>query len=123
MQLILGSGGLEVFKQYGKDERWNVVWRFVAGLTKFKHVEGHFDDKIAEISDSLPSIMQCLFEAQAIKYFVSYFKNSKNVFENRIAPLPPDTAYGYCIANILTGMSFSIFHFHHHVVFNILYVA
>ena len=27
----LSSNGLEVFKQHGKDKRWNVVWRFVAG--------------------------------------------------------------------------------------------
>ena len=39
----LSNSGLEVFKQYGKDERWNLVWRFVAGLTKFKHYEGHMD--------------------------------------------------------------------------------
>ena len=39
----LGSSGLEVFKQYGKEERWNVVWRFVAGLAKFKGYEGHMD--------------------------------------------------------------------------------
>ena len=37
----LGSSGLEVFKQHGKDERWNVVLRFVAGLTKFQHYEGY----------------------------------------------------------------------------------
>ena len=46
----LGSGGLEVFKQYGNNERWNVVWRFVAGITKFQHLEGHFDDMFIETS-------------------------------------------------------------------------
>ena len=34
----LGDGGLEVFKQYGENERWNIVWRFVAGFTNLKHL-------------------------------------------------------------------------------------
>ena len=37
----LGSRGLEVLEQYGMEEDWEVVWRFVAGLTTFKSYEGH----------------------------------------------------------------------------------
>ena len=33
----LGSSGLAVFQQYSNVQRWNVVWRFVAGLTKFEY--------------------------------------------------------------------------------------
>ena len=42
----LGSSGLELFQEYGKVQRWNVVWRFVAGLTKFKDYTGHIDSSI-----------------------------------------------------------------------------
>ena len=104
----LGSGGLEVFKQYGNNEQWNVVWRFVAGLTKFQHLEGHINSTVTQ---KIPLfIMQCLFEAQTLKYFVSYFESlpsPKKLFVDTTLPLD-SYACGYCIANILTGMSFSM---------------
>ena len=28
--------GMDVFKQYGEDPRWNLVWKFVSGLTRFR---------------------------------------------------------------------------------------
>ena len=78
----LGSSGLEVFKQHGKDRRWNVVWRFVAGLTKFEHYKGHMDSdlfiksrKDCETEISLFTI-QCLFEAQSVDHFSSIFSTS-----------------------------------------------
>ena len=78
----LVSSGLEVFKQHGKDRRWNVVWRFVAGLTKFEHYKGHMDSdlfiksrKDCETEISLFTI-QCLFEAQSVDHFSSIFSTS-----------------------------------------------
>ena len=74
----LRGDGLEVFQQHGGDERWNVVWRFVAGLTKFEHLQGHIMDNERyieyrwedKISVSVHFIL-CLFEAQTISYFLS----------------------------------------------------
>ena len=73
----LRGDGLEVFEQYGGDKRWNVVWRFVAGLTKFKHFQGHVNRVlhlyiVKENAVELNSFyMQHLFEAQDMTYFHS----------------------------------------------------
>ena len=105
----LGSSGLEVFQQYGKAQQWNVVWRFVAGLTKFKHYEGHIDRSVFtdetttfnyEYSKYLP---QCLFEAQDVKYFSSLLTSTVGVEIHH--PTALDTyALGYCIANFPIGV-------------------
>ena len=54
--------------------------------------------------------MECLFEAQTMKYFGSYFESLPSPKSLDLScPLPLDAyACGYCIANILTGMSFSV---------------
>ena len=84
----LGSSGLEVFKQHGKDKRWNVVWRFVAGLTKFRHYESQMDSDLFiksrnehETEISIFSI-HCLFEAQSIDYFSSIFRIASATWVN-----------------------------------------
>lgn len=74
----LGISGLEVFQEYGKVERWNVVWRFVAGLTKFKKYAGKIDTSVFsalynKVSYSL-FLFQCMFEAQTMDTFSSAFK-------------------------------------------------
>ena len=82
----LGSSGLEVFKQHGKDKRWNVVWRFVAGLTKFEHYKGHMDSDLiiesrqnSETEISLFTI-QCLFEAQSVDHFSPIFSTARRLY-------------------------------------------
>ena len=103
----LGSCGLEVFKQHGKDERWNVVWRFVAGLTKFEHYKGHMDSFLFiksrednEIKISLFTI-QCLFEAQSVDHFSSIFSTSSDTltrFEAQYCTALDTYALGFCIS-------------------------
>ena len=91
-----------------------IVWRFVAGLTEFQHLDGHIYSKRSGYIDLF--VMQCLFEAQTMEYFGSYFASlrspKKLIADDSYhldAILPLDAyACGYCIANILTGMSFSI---------------
>ena len=96
----LGSSGLEVFQQYGKAQRWNVVWRFVAGLTKFRCYEGHIDESIfiEEHSKHGVFLVQCLFEAQSAEYLSSILRSSANI---RVFSRTALDAYalGYCIAN------------------------
>ena len=111
----LGSRGVEVFKQYGKDEQWNVVWRFVAGLTKFKGYEGHMDSDLfidsnvgREISLS-QFFIQCLFEAQSFDHFSSIFRTSPTIMNVVATGTVLDCyAVGYCIANFHTGVSWSV---------------
>ena len=113
----LGSSGLEVFKQHGKDKRWNVVWRFVAGLTKFEHYKGHMDSDLfiesREDSETKISLftIQCLFEAQSVDHFSPIFSTSPatttRVWAYGYTAL--DTyALGFCISNFDTGVSWSV---------------
>ena len=112
----LGSSGLEVFKQHGKDKRWNVVWRFVAGLTKFEHYKGHMDSDLfikswdSETWISLFTI-QCLFEAQSVDHFSPIFRTSPatTTSVNARGCTALDTyALGFCISNFDTGVSWSV---------------
>ena len=107
---------LEVFEQYGGDERWNVVWRFVAGLTKFKHFQGHImkhetygkgtmqEDEII-VTDHF---IQCLFEAQTFTYFLS--PPTPKVCRCELSAATPLDLYalGYCISSIPTGMALEV---------------
>ena len=101
----LGSSGLEVFKQHGKDERWNVVWRFVAGLTKFEHYKGHIDSDLFIVSrGSSVFTIQCLFEAQSIDAFSSVFKTITSAKSLRVDACNDSTALdvyalGFCVSN------------------------
>ena len=107
----LGSSGLEVFKQHGKDERWNVVWRFVAGLTKFKHYEGHLKYVFSNESrgTTIRFLVQCLFEAQTIHHLKSFFRMSRCKVSYFIEYTPLDLyALGYCLANFQTGVSWEL---------------
>ena len=118
----LGSSGLEVFKQHGKDKRWNVVWRFVAGLTKFEHYKGHMDSdlfiesrKDSETKISLFTI-QCLFEAQSVDHFSPVFSTSPATTTrvHAVGCTALDTyALGFCISNFHTGVSWSV-HMNNH---------
>ena len=104
----LGSSGLEVFKQHGKDERWNVVWRFVAGLTKFEHYKGHMDSDLfieSRHNETWISLftIQCLFEAQSVDHFSSILGRPFLWFNTKYNCTALDTyAIGFCIANYYT---------------------
>ena len=104
----LGSSGLEVFKQHGKDKRWNVVWRFVAGLTKFEHYKGHMDSdlfiesrKDSETKISLFTI-QCLFEAQSVDHFSILARPWLQFMLYSNCTALDTYATGFCIANFYT---------------------
>ena len=113
----LGSSGLEVFKQHGKNKRWNVVWRFVAGLTKFEHYKGHMDsdlfiNKSGKDSETWISLftIQCLFEAQSVDHFSPIFSTSPARVEATWGCTALDTyALGFCISNFHTGVSWSVY--------------
>ena len=108
----LGSSGLEVFQQHVKEERWNVVLRFVAGLTKFKHYEdcltSAFPNEFIFRGNIEVFFIQCLFEAQTIHHLKSFFKMSQcRVIAHWYTPLDL-YALGYCLANFHTGVSWKL---------------
>ena len=109
----LGSASLGVLQRYGMKQWWNVVWRFVAGLTEFKQYEGHFDRDLfvqKAIGDYLEFklfFFQCLFEAQSMKYFYSALESSSTTAVVKAGHLSSLDAYaiGYCISNFPIGIS------------------
>ena len=115
----LGSSGQEVIKQYGMEDRWNVVWRFVAGLTKFKGYGSHMDSLFISFWSNEDHkitlglfFIQCLFEAQTMDHFSSLFMTSsttKHVHVDVYYGSAFDLyALGYCIANFHTGVPWCI---------------
>ena len=113
----LGSSGLEVFQRYGKAQQWNVVWRFVAGLTRFRYYEGRIDecifiDKIVVWKSSRyfsKFFVQCLFEAQSAEYYSSILRSSANISIIEFNPTALDAyALGYCIANFPIGVPWNV---------------
>ena len=109
----LSSSGLEVFKKHCKDERWNVVWRFVAGIMKFKYYEGHMDSSIfiksgdPEASISLFTI-QCLFEAHTIDHFSSILPAKARIDAWNNCTALDTYAIGFCISNFHVNASWSV---------------
>ena len=106
----LRGDGLEVFEQYKwVISHWNVVFRFVAGLTKFEHFQGHLNlvNKEDTVKLDIRDI-QCLFEAQDSTYF--YSAPAPKYFEVTLDYWSPldEYALGYCISNIATRMTWKV---------------
>ena len=103
---ISQQGDLEVFKQYGSDERWNVVWRFIAGLTGFEYFKTVMTcGAFVTIENEVPSLsslfIQSLFEAQMTFDYKASFNTdriSAQLYRPYNAPLDY-FALGYCIAS------------------------
>ena len=100
----LPDSGVSLFEDYGENERWNVVWRFVAGLTEFKFFEGH---EFSSAFSKYPSkrtrelkifFIHCLFEAQKVLDFESTFRMKSCSISMPTSPFD-QYAVGYCIAN------------------------
>ena len=107
----LSRRGLEVFQKHGKNQQWNMVWRFVAGLTKFRDYDGHIDKHVF-IQDGELSLFlfQCLFEAQTMEHFSATLKSlSGRAIVNALSPTSLDAyALGYCIATFPMGVSWDV---------------
>ena len=101
---ILGSSRLDVFRYHGKEKRWNVVWRFVAGLTKFAYFDKHPFDSFSVFKTV--TFIQCLFEAQSTKSL----KLSPSAVHVDISSYTCLDMYalGYCIANSPIGITWDV---------------
>ena len=108
----LSRSGLEVFQKHGKNQQWNMVWRFVAGLTKFRGYDGHIAiNKHVFIQDGEFSLFlfQCLFEAQTMKHFSATLKSLSGIAIVNPPPTSLDAyALGYCIATFPVGVSWHV---------------
>ena len=94
---IYGEDKVKLFSEF-KEERWNVVWNFVAGLTKFTFIDSNnfnrfFNNNIGAL---LPFFFQNLFESQQESF--DYCGIKSMIYE--ILLWTPLDAYaaGYCIA-------------------------
>ncbi len=104
----LPDQGVELFRSYSK--RWDMVWRFVAGMTQFSflgtyHAESPFRNEEEWLT---PLFIECLFESQKVIDFQSIFNN--NTQYCRIFSTIESSFYhfevGGCIAKCSSAQSF-----------------
>ena len=103
----MSDSGVELFRNRGKDKRWNVVWRFVAGLRGSMYLDSSSVGVWIRKDSLSVFFIQCLFEAQHVKIdFQSTFGN-----ENMSCAILRNCAsldyyaLGFCIANCTTAES------------------
>ena len=109
--------GRYVFNQYSMDERWEVVWRFLSGLTGFKYFENSvqnfaFSCLGEECLEVKNLFLHCLFEGQRQDIFdcpKATGMNFKTVYSSQAYTSPLDRyALGYCIANCSSTTSWKV---------------
>ena len=98
------SNGIDIFKCHFEDERWEVVWRFVAGLTSFHYFEGSiqcnaFGTRTEDCVIVENLLLHCLFEGQVnINFATAFGCSTVSSAQEFTSPLDR-YALGYCIAN------------------------
>ena len=102
----MSDSEVELFRNRGKDKRWNVVWRFVAGLRGSMYLDSSSVGVWIEEDRLSVFFIQCLFEAQRVKInFQSTFgKNMSRAALYFCASLDY-YALGFCIVNCTTAES------------------
>ena len=111
------SSGIDVFNQYSMDRRWEVVWRFLSGLTGFKYFENSVQNPVfsclGEEGLQVENLfLHCLFEGQVHDMsgcLKATEMNFKTVFSNQYFTSPLDRyALGHCIANCSSTTSWKV---------------
>ena len=110
------SNGIEIFNRHFMDERWEVVWRFISGLTELQFFKDKVkcdafalvteeDEEHLSIKDLL---LHCLFEGQVeIDYMAALGNNA--ISSKQYASSPMDRyVLGYCIANSSSSTSWKV---------------
>ena len=113
------SSGIDVFKRHSEDKHWEVVWRFVSGLTGFQYfmdsvrcdafVSESEDDGYLKVKNLL---LHCLFEGQFVCDYTAVLGRN-NLFSQQNTILsgssPLDRyALGYCIGNCSSTTSWRV---------------
>ena len=98
----------KLFVEHRKLGHLNVVWRFVAGLTRMQAIgweefRGRRVDRGYEVGDGVvrvwPSVVQCLYEAQDAGSCASVFGQSRVEYHGLHCSTPFDAyAVGYCVS-------------------------
>ena len=102
----MSDSGVELFRNRGKDKRWNVVWRFVAGLRGSMYLDSSSVGVWIEDDRLSVFFIQCLFEAQRVKIdFQSTFRKDMSCAALRNCASLDYYALGFCIANCTTAES------------------
>ena len=117
------SSGTDVFNHYCLDRRWEVVWRFVSGLTGFQFFMSSVQNyAFSVISGTILNIsyllLHCLFEGELKFDFLKAFERD-SVTVCFTDPVPEDLdspqispldkyALGYCIANCSSTTSWKV---------------
>ena len=103
----MSDSGVELFRNRGEDERWNVVWRFVAGLRGSMYLDSSSVGVWIRKDRLSVFFIQCLFEAQHVKIdFQSTFGNENMSCAILHYGASLDYfALGFCIANCTTAES------------------
>ena len=113
------SNGIDVFKRHSEDRRWELVWRFVSGLTGFQYFKDSVrcdafcasrNDEYLEVKHLL---LHCLFESQLMFDYMAVLGTNKMCSDQEDLPLfsssPLDRyALGYCIANCSSATSWKV---------------
>ena len=102
---IYGEDKVKLFSEF-KEDRWNVVWNFVAGLTKFTFIDSNnfkrftYDESDTNSdSDIRPFFFQNLFESQQESFDYCACGIEDMICEVISSWTPLDAyAAGYCIA-------------------------
>ena len=106
--------GRYIFNQYSVDERWEVVWRFLSGLTGFKYFNNSvlnpaFSYLVGEESVVVENLfLHCLFEGQPQDILKA--TGLKKVYSDQEHTSSPLDRYalGYCIANCSSTTSWEV---------------
>ena len=102
--------GAGAFHCYGEDPRWNMVWRFVSGLTGFQFFKDHTQSCAFVKADVQIEVflMQCLFEAQIQFNYAAAFPGKIYVhIDNSCSPLDM-YAIGYCLVHSSARTSWQV---------------
>ena len=111
------SEAIAIFNQYCKDKRWELVWRFVAGLTKgfqfFKDVYSiRWDAFVAGLGECFEVenfFLHCLFEGKVVNFdYHTIWKRSRLYNYQPYSSSLDRYALGFCIANSSSAVSWHV---------------
>lgn len=108
------DAAIKLFYLYGQNKGWSVVWRFVAGITKFEYFEEYAKAFCSLNKEHIFNVskffIQCLFEAQTQHNLKSTIgaKGCVVSFDNTDATQLDKYALGYCIAHNSTKVYWDV---------------
>ena len=106
--------GIDVFKRHSEDRRWEVVWRFVSGLTGFQFFLesvrcAAFVSPLEDEYCIKNFLLHCLFEGQLMFDYMAVLGMSKLYQSDQLCSSPLDRyALGHCIANCSSATSWKV---------------